>query len=211
MQASKPARYSHPPGTFWYYNNWDFNVIGAVLAERTGQRFFDALKAEIADPIGMQDYQPSDGRYVTEMPATRYPAYPFAMSARDLARFALLYLHQGRWAERQIVPADWVAESTHPYSDTKGGGYGYLWWTNVSASRAVPVPMHPAYWAEGHIGQFAVVVPSLDLVVVSLDDPRLTSKPMARTSMMKFVGDVEVAHGADTGSIGSPDRATPIR
>lgn len=194
MQAKRPARHDHPPGTFWYYNNWDFNAVGALLEQRTRQGFFDELQADIADPIGMQDYRPSDGRYVTEMPATRYPAYPFSMSARDLARFALLYLHHGRWGARQVVPAAWVAESTRSYSDTSSGGYGYLWWTNVPASGASP-PKNPAYWAEGHLGQFAVVVPSLDLVVVSLDDPRLSNKPMSRTSMLKFLEAIESAQG----------------
>jgi CubicO group peptidase (beta-lactamase class C family) len=101
MEASKPPRGSHEPGTFWYYNNWDFNTLGAIYEKATGQRIFDALGTEIADPIGMQDYRPSDGRYVSGGLATRYPAYPIGMSTRDLARFALLYLHDGRWRDRQ--------------------------------------------------------------------------------------------------------------
>lgn len=193
MKDRRPPRHSHLPGMFWYYNNWDFNVVGAILERATGERFFDALETEIADPIGMQDYRPSDGHYVSDARVTRFRAYPFAMSARDLARFALLYLHRGRWGERQIIPEAWVVESTAPHSDTEGGGYGFLWWTNVSVSHAAIAPSHPAYWAEGHIGQFAVVVPSLDLVVVSLDDPRLGSRPMRRTQMMRFVAMVEAA------------------
>ena len=63
-----------------------------------------------AEPIGMQDYRPADGVYFTG-PASVYPAYPIRMSARDLARFALLYLHDGRWKDRQIVPAQWVHDS----------------------------------------------------------------------------------------------------
>jgi CubicO group peptidase (beta-lactamase class C family) len=197
MQARRPARHSHPPGTYWYYNNWDFDAIGAILEQRTGENVFDEIQADIANPIGMQDYRPSDGHDVWERSATRYPAYPFAMSARDLARFALLYLHGGRWGTRQVVPAAWVDEWTRSYSDTSSGGYGYLWWTKVSASGASLPPRRPAYWAEGHLGQFAVVVPSLDLVVVSLDDPRLTNKPMSRTAMLKFLDAIEAAQGAD--------------
>jgi CubicO group peptidase (beta-lactamase class C family) len=197
MQARRPARHSHPPGTYWYYNNWDFDAIGAILEQRTGENVFDEIQADIANPIGMQDYRPSDGHDVWERSATRYPAYPFAMSARDLARFALLYLHRGRWGTRQVVPAAWVDEATRSYSDTSSGGYGYLWWTNVSASGAALPLRRPAYWAEGHLGQFAMVVPSLDLVVVSLDDPRLTNKPMSRTAMLKFLDAIEAAQGAD--------------
>lgn len=86
----------------------------------------------------MQDYQPSDGQYVTGA-ASVYPAYPFKMSARDLARFALLYLHKGKWQDNQIVPTHWVEESTQTYSRSEfGPGYGYLWWTGFLDNKVVP-------------------------------------------------------------------------
>jgi CubicO group peptidase (beta-lactamase class C family) len=204
MEASRPPRYSHEPGTFWYYNNWDFNTVGAIYEKATGEDIFEAIRTEIADPIGMQDYRPSDGHYVSGGLATRYPAYPFDMSARDLARFALLYLHDGRWRDRQVVPAEWVAESTHSYSSTPTGGYGYMWWTSAPASGARGPDMkllRPTFWADGHLGQYAVVVPSLDLVVVNLVDSRLTprhmeQKHMSQNSMEKFVWLIESAGGA---------------
>ena len=199
MEASRPPRYSHTPGTFWYYNNWDFNTVGAIYEKATGQRIFDALKTEIANPIGMQDYRPSDGHYVSGGLATRYPAYPFNMSARDLARFALLYLHDGRWRDQQVVPAAWVAESTSSYSNTPTGGYGYMWWTSKPASgpRGPKVALlKPTYWADGSHGQYAVVVPSLDLVVVNLVDDRLTSKSMHQHNMEELVWLAESAEGA---------------
>jgi CubicO group peptidase (beta-lactamase class C family) len=204
MAASRPPRYSHEPGTFWYYNNWDFNTVGAIYEKATGEDIFEAIRTEIADPIGMQDYRPSDGHYVSGGQETHYPAYPFDMSARDLARFALLYLHDGRWRDRQVVPAEWVAESTHSYSSTPTGGYGYMWWTSVPASGARGPDMkllRPTFWADGHLGQYAVVVPSLDLVVVNLVDSRLTpkhmeQKHMSQKSMEKFVWLIESAGGA---------------
>ncbi|MGA2551904.1 MAG: serine hydrolase [Burkholderiaceae bacterium] len=199
MMASKPPRYSHAPDTFWYYNNWDFNTVGAIYEKATNQHIFDALKTEIANPIGMQDYEPSDGQYVSGEPATRYPAYPINMSARDLARFALLYLHHGRWRNGQIVPEDWVAESTSSYSNTSTGGYGYMWWTSTPASglrTATMALVRPTYWAEGSHGQFAVVVPSLDLVVVNMVDDRLTSRNMHQYDMEELVWLTESAQGA---------------
>jgi CubicO group peptidase (beta-lactamase class C family) len=204
MAASKPPRYSHEPGTFWYYNNWDFNTAGTIYEKATGEDIFKAIRTEIADPIGMQDYRPSDGHYVSGEPATRYPAYPFDMSARDLARFALLYLHVGRWRDRQVVPAEWVAESTHSYSSTPTGGYAYMWWSSVppGGTRGPDMKLlRPTFWADGHLGQYAVVVPSLDLVVVSLVDSRLTpkhmpQKHMGQKSMEALVWQIESAGGA---------------
>jgi len=99
----RPERGSHAPGTFWYYNNWDFNVLGTIYERAVRKSIFQAFQEQIAQPLGTQDYRPADGRYVAG-PESSYPAYPFHMSARDMARFGLLYLQRGRWAERQIVP-----------------------------------------------------------------------------------------------------------
>jgi CubicO group peptidase (beta-lactamase class C family) len=172
----RPPRGSHAAGTFWYYNNWDFNVLGTIYERAVGMSIFQAFQDRIATPIGMQDYRPSDGRYVTG-PESAYPAYPFHMSARDLARFGLLYLHHGRWGDRQIVPQAWVTESTTPFSETHiQSGYGYLWWTTFP-DRGVPIMDLPsgAFWADGARGQFVAVDPADDLVVVHQTNGRSVS------------------------------------
>ena len=188
MLALKPPRGSHAPGTFWYYNNWDFNTLGYIYEKATGQKIFDAFYRKIAQPIGMQDFTARDGQYVTG-PETRYPAYPFDMSARDLARFAMLFLHRGKWNNTQVAPEDWVKASTRPYSDTGSGGYGYLWWTGDSASGTPPKIAFPkgSFWAEGNLGQYAVVVPSLDLIVVNRVDGKLTKRTVGKPEMARFV------------------------
>src|SRR6202167_5394167 len=128
MEEKKPPRGSHAPGTFWYYNNWDFNALGFIYEKATGEKIFDAFYRCVAQPSGMHDFKARDGHYI-DGPDTRFPAYVFDMSARDFARFGLLYLHGGRWNDTQVVPQDWVKASTRPYSDSDSGGYGYLWWT----------------------------------------------------------------------------------
>ncbi len=170
-RENRPPRGSHPHGTFWYYNNWDFNALGTIYEHAIGQSIFTAFLTQVAQPIGMQDYRPADGRYVTGADSS-LPAYPFHMSARDLARFGLLYLHGGRWGDRQVVPTAWVTESTTPRSITKiGSGYADLWWTGW-AGRGVPIMGLPAgaFWADGAEGQFVVVDPADDLVVVHQTD-----------------------------------------
>jgi CubicO group peptidase (beta-lactamase class C family) len=188
MKEERPRRGSHPPGTFWYYNNWDFNTLGYIYETATGAKIFSAFNTKIAQPIGMQDFRPSDGRYVF-IPHSSYPAYVFDMSARDFARFALLYLHGGRWNGVQVVPEDWVKASTHPYSDTPSGGYGYLWWTGDAASgtsREISFPPG-SFWAEGHLGQYAVVVPSLDLIIVNRLDEHLSKRAIHKRQMAHLV------------------------
>jgi CubicO group peptidase (beta-lactamase class C family) len=198
MMEQKPPRGSHAPDTFWYYNNWDFNALGYIYEKATGMKIFNAFYREIAQPIGMQDYKPRDGHYVTSAD-TRFPAYPFDMSARDFARFALLYLHGGRWNNAQVVPEDWVKESTRPYSDSDSGGYGYLWWTGDSASgkpQAISFPKG-SFWAEGHLGQYAVVVPPLDLIIVSRLDEKMTKRTINKRQIAQLVRMVVAAVPAD--------------
>jgi len=188
MKDKRPDRGSHPHGTFWYYNNWDFNTLGFIYERATGTGIFDAFYDKIARPIGMQDFSPRDGRYV-HSPDSLYPAYLFDLSARDLARFALLYLHGGRWNGVQVVPEDWVKASTHPYSVTPSGGYGYLWWTGDTTSGGrgeIPFP-RGSFWAEGHLGQYAVVVPSRDLIIVNRVDSRLTKRSVSKKHIAHLV------------------------
>jgi CubicO group peptidase (beta-lactamase class C family) len=167
MKAARPARGSHPPGTFWYYNNWDFNVLGAVFERAIKENLFREFKSSIADPIGMQDYRLEDTMYVTG-PDSVWPAYPFRMTARDMARFGLLFLRHGKWNGRQIIPESWVAESVTSYSDAgDSGGYGYLWWV-AAGGKHLPGATLPdgSYSARGAGGHYILVIPEGDLVIV---------------------------------------------
>ena len=123
MKKNRPARGSHAPGTFWYYNNWDFNVLGTIFEKKTGLKIGEAFYQRIAKPIGMQDFQPGDVYYLGG-PASIHPAYHFEITARDLARFGLLYLRGGRWNEKQIVPEAWVEKSSHANEMVKSNGVG---------------------------------------------------------------------------------------
>jgi CubicO group peptidase (beta-lactamase class C family) len=167
MKAARPPRGSHEPGTFWYYNNWDFNVLGTLFERFTKSNLFREFKANIADPIGMQDFRLEDTQYVTGSDSV-WPAYPFRMTARDMARFGLLFLRNGAWRDRQIVPAAWVADSVTPYSEAgESGGYGYLWWV-AAGGKHVPGASLPegSYSARGAGGHYILVIPADDLVIV---------------------------------------------
>jgi CubicO group peptidase (beta-lactamase class C family) len=167
IRRNRPARGSHPPGSFFFYNNWDFNALGTIYRERTGEDIFAAFARQIAAPIGMEDFRASDGRYALS-PASRHPAYPMRVSARDLARFGLLYVDGGRWGGRQVVPRDWVRESTaaHAATDRPSRAYGYLWWA-LAPERFGP----GAALASGFGGHLLAIVPAKKLVLVQTVDP----------------------------------------
>jgi CubicO group peptidase (beta-lactamase class C family) len=128
MIDARPERGSHVPGTFFYYNNWDFNVLGTIFEQITGKCIFNAFNEEIAKPIGMKDFSPADCTYVFERNRSKHPAYFFRMSTRDMARFGLLYQKLGRWEGKQIVTEAWIRESTsvYPVENPSGDPYGFL-------------------------------------------------------------------------------------
>ncbi len=168
MRDARPERGSHAPGTFWYYNNWDFNALGSIFDQETGEEsIYQAFQTRIADPIGMQDYQPEALHYEYE-PYSRHPYYGFRMSTRDLARFGLLFLRQGRWEDQQILSPEWVEESTATHSERgPDSGYGYMWWTGVRDGLFpnVRVQEH-SYYASGLRGHNVIVLPYRNLVIV---------------------------------------------
>ena len=146
MVANRPTRESFKPNENYFYNNWDFNVLGAILEQATGKSVFELFKTEIADPIGMKDYLGEytqidgedenamipnmDGFYQFEKSKSNYPAYHFRLSARDMAKFGQLYLNGGNWKGKQIISKEWIEISTKAYSVTNpryGIGYGMLW------------------------------------------------------------------------------------
>jgi CubicO group peptidase (beta-lactamase class C family) len=186
MRESRPPRGSHPHGTFWYYNNWDFNALGTIFDQESGQgNIYQAFKDWIADPIGMQDLDISRLFYDYE-PQSIHPYYGFRISARDLARFGQLYLQRGSWQGAQIIPVAWVEESVIPYSQTNNSGtysgYGYMWWVAAEDHWAIP---QGAFAASGYGGHTVEVVPDANTVIVlriNTDDPDI---PLVSTSTVE--------------------------
>jgi len=166
MARARPERGSHRPGSFWYYNNWDFNVLSTILNQETGDDFLRLFKTRIAEPLGMEDYREFDGNYFLDPGISRHRAYGFKLSARDLARFGQLYLQKGSWNGTRILSREWIEESTRSYSDTHTarGGYGYLWWVPELRNSL------QAFAACGVGTQVLLVLPDLEMVIVQRVD-----------------------------------------
>lgn len=194
MKKRRPERGSHPPGTFWYYNNWDFNALGTIFEQRTGSTVFEAFRDLIAAPLGMEDFRMEDTEYVRGADSI-HPAYPFRMTARDMARFGLLFARGGAWQGKQIIPAAWVAESTKPWSaaTSEAGqvrcGYGYLWWTDLDGRHVEGADLPKgSFTARGHGGHYILVVPTWDLVLVHrVDAEKKDAKQVGTSQFGKLV------------------------
>lgn len=163
-RTDSAPRGSISPGQAFGYNNWDFNTLGAILMQLTGDDLFEAFDEYFAQPLGMQDWRLRDGYYHYELDKSKYPAYPFRMSARDAARFGLLYARNGMWGEQRILSHHWVNRSTALYSiDSPLMGYGFMWWV----LRKPSLEKHGMVAALGVGNQFIAALPNSDMVIVN--------------------------------------------
>jgi len=156
------------PGWGFLYNNGAAHVLSAVIEAAAGTRTADVAAERLFAPLGIDRWHwPTDAQGV----ALGYG--DLQLSGRSMLKLGLLYLAEGVWKDQRIVDTDYVRTATSPLIE--GGppencGYGLLWWV---ADRATP----PRYFAAGHGGQYVVVVPSLDLVVVTMTDADAVRHP----------------------------------
>lgn len=163
----KPERGAYKPGEHFCYNNWDFNALTTIFEQETDTKIFEEFQDRIAEPIGMQDYDPSHGYYHFDLEKSMHPAYPFRMSARDYARFGLLYLNNGRWGDKQILSEAYVKKSQSRLSQAGWtGGYGLMWWLHDEE----PFKSLGMFSAYGNYCQAIDVIPGADMVFVNRVD-----------------------------------------
>jgi len=167
MKAARPARGSFAPGQHWYYNNWDFNALGTIYEKFTRKTVFEGLRDDLAKPLGFEDFDLGRDTHLVYESVSDHPAYTMRLSARDLARIGVMMSRGGRWKDRRIVSANWVTQSTKAHSSAGSGiGYGYLWWVGVDGWHFQARFPGSVFSARGNHGQFVVVDPVRDLVIV---------------------------------------------
>lgn len=150
-------RLVYDPGSVFNYSTGNTHLLAAVLEQATGRGLFDYAKEKLFDPMGMDSVT-----WGTDPQGIADGGNGVVMSARDAAKFGQLFLMGGLWQDRQLVPADWVEESTAAKNNGAGDGtgqYGYQWWSRSFGG-------YYTYYAFGAWGQYIFVVPELDLVTV---------------------------------------------
>lgn len=149
------------PGTTFVYNSGATLLLSQLLKQGTGKQADEYAQQHLFGPLGITDtYWKKTPTGINDTEGGLY------LTARDLAKIGYLYLHDGMWDGRRLLPEGWVAKATSPLVDTRPGvarsrKYGYQWWVLPSADGAVR-----AYAALGYGGQRLIVVPEYDLVAV---------------------------------------------
>ncbi len=152
------------PGLRRQYVSIDTHVLGMVLRAASGRSVPDYLSDNILIPLGME----GDATYLTDGSGCAFVLGGLNMRTRDYARFGVLMAHGGRLGARQIIPAEWVRQSTRQSApppcaadaDTDNGllGYGYQWWLPPDAETG-------EFFAIGIYGQYIYVNSAQDVVI----------------------------------------------
>lgn len=162
---------ANSPGEVFNYNSSTSHILSAVLTESTEKSTLDFARENLFEPLGI-----TSAYWHKDPQGYCIGGFGLGLSARDLAKFGFLYLNNGYWDGRSIVPEHWVKESTrqhirafvHPLYGRFG--YGYQWWVkDVDGCRS--------FRAWGRRGQFIVVVPELDLVIAVTSNSQMPHPP----------------------------------
>ena len=147
------------PGSTFLYTSGAAHTLSAVIQKATGKMTADYAAEKLFGPLGITDFI-----WLPDQNGISFGNSWLKMKPIDMAKLGYLYLNQGAWNGKQIIPKAWVAQSSRKHIETKQvmfnsaeqDGYGYLWWMNGFGG----------YSAHGYGGQFIFVIPELSLVAV---------------------------------------------
>lgn len=144
------------PGLRFLYNNYNLLLLGLILERVTGGPVSAYLQEKIWKPLGME----APGTWSMDSAASGMEKMESGINARaiDFAKFGQLYLRHGNWNGRQLVPQEWVSESTTPWPDGRWNNFKYFWW--------IPRSGTGRYMTIGSLGQFIYVAPDKDCLIL---------------------------------------------
>jgi CubicO group peptidase (beta-lactamase class C family) len=191
-----PERGSVKPGSYFLYNNWDFNAAGEIFEKLTNKDIYKTFELDVAIPIQMQDFKIEKQKKSGDSTKSNYLAYHFWISTRDMARIGLLMLNNGNWDGVQVIPDEWVKLSTSTITPTSQFNpafkrewklaYGYLWWIWNDDNKI----FEGAYYASGAYGQYLLIIPKLNMVIshkTKYAYKRRTDFPLFRELVYKII------------------------
>lgn len=170
------------PGETFLYNDYNLSLIGIILERATGQSVCQYFEQKIWQPLGME----APGSWSMDSVDSGFAKMPSGLNGRaiDLAKFGQLYLQEGNWNGQQIVPRDWVIESTRADATSDPNWwYQYYWWVNtyaeaeyhyvsengkfVDLATNVPPLDHVSYRfsAVGAGGQYIYIIPEQNMLM----------------------------------------------
>ena len=159
MKASFTQSIVTDPGSHSAYNSGDTNLLSGIISKTTKMNSLEFGNEYLFGPLGIEEIF-----WGSSLDGYTMGGYGLNMRPRDMAKIGYLYLKNGHWDGKQIVPEKWIKESTQKqatiFIGSKERPYGYLWWITSPDG-------HPGYCAIGIGGQYIHVVPDLNIVMVA--------------------------------------------
>ncbi len=155
-QLARQAKYLEPPGVHFHYNNFNLILLGMVLERVTSGTVSEYMQEKLWKPLGME--MPASWSLDSQRSGMEKMESGLNACAIDYAKFGRLYLRKGDWNGKQIIPENWVVESTTIHSDAKWSNYKYLWWISRTGKGR--------YTAVGNLGQFIFIAPDKNCIIV---------------------------------------------
>ncbi|MDZ4757791.1 MAG: serine hydrolase [Bacteroidota bacterium] len=159
------------PGKVFNYQSCNQIFLQQILKKATGKNLSEYLSEKLWKPL----HANRDASWSTDKANGNEKAFCCINSnARDFARIGMLFLHQGKWKGQQVVSKEWVAQSINPAAIIDEHGkpcdfYGYSWWLTKIPYKGTE---HQVYYMRGVLGQFTIVIPDYELVIVRLGEIR---------------------------------------
>lgn len=163
------------PGTFMEYNDVRVNVLAYALTHVWRKPLPQVLKENVMDPIGASTtwrwhgynhaWTEIDGIQMKSVTGGGHSGAGMFISTEDMARFGLLFLNNGKWQDKQLISEDWIDKAKTP--SIPNSNYGFMWWLNKKGDRHWEGLSEKIYYAAGFGGNFIVIDPEKDLVVVT--------------------------------------------
>lgn len=199
MRAFFAQPLSHEPGSFFAYNTAATCVAAELVRRTTGRTVPQLLARAVFPALGIERFcweQCADGRC--------QGGTGLSVSCDDVAKLGLLYLHEGEWQGKQLLPREWVRMASQPHSATAGNGtpdwcagYGYQFWMNRRGG----------YRGDGAFGQLCVILPKERCVVsVAAECSDMSAELDALWELLEHLHD---ADGSIGGSAGLPESYEP--
>ncbi len=147
----------YAPGEKFVYNNVGPYLAGVLVQRRSGMNMVDYLMPRLFRPLGI--LRPT---WETDPQGLTFGAGGLMLTVRELHKFGQLYLQNGVWEGKQLVPAEWVAESTRVQAENGQHGYGYLFWGGEENT----------FRADGMYSQLSIIMRDKNAVVTCLAECR---------------------------------------
>jgi CubicO group peptidase (beta-lactamase class C family) len=174
---------AHPAGTYWYYSSGTTNIVSYLIRKQfsNDSSYYVFANNQLFNMIGAPD-----AVFEVDPSGTRVGSSYLYATARDFARFGLLFINDGVFNGARILPEGWLKYTTSVASDSKGI-YGSFFWLNKGKS--LPSAPDDMFACDGHDGQHIYIIPSKELVIVILGYSPSTGGGMKTDQLLKDILD----------------------